>query len=235
MLIWTLSWKKAQSWGPNSSQALAMVFNLSNCSNVVLACTHTNTHIVDECWYKVLKTSREDEAWHAGVIHHVCLTNTEWDMTECITIKIVNYIYISICLQEFLHHHIQFTFNSSPFLPPLTVCSTFLASVVSSFLRREGIWVYVNSEGKVSRERGEGSDWRRSLLHSLISCGWQGSRGCTGSFPLEGAWLNSTQFLSPGWIPGFASGSCRRELKSRKQVNLKKSKRPKDQTKETEK
>lgn len=136
--------------------------------------------------------------------------------------NIVNYIYISICLQEFLHHHIQFTFNSPPFLPPLTVCSAFLASVVSSFLRREGIWVYINSEGKVSRERGEGSDWRWSLLHSLISCGWQGSRGCTGSFPLEGAWLNSTQFLSPGWIPGFASGSCRRELKSRKQVHLKK-------------
>ena len=50
-------------------------------------------------------------------------------------------------------------------------------------------------EREGERERGEGSGWRWPLLRSLISCGRQGSRGCTGSFPSAGAWLNSTRFL----------------------------------------
>lgn len=37
MFIWTLLWKKAQSWGPISSHALAMFCSLSSSSNVVLA------------------------------------------------------------------------------------------------------------------------------------------------------------------------------------------------------
>lgn len=48
----------------------------------------------------------------------------------------------------------------------------------------------------VEKVRGEG--WRWGLLHSLISCGWPGSRACTGSFPSAGAWLNSTWSLWRG-------------------------------------
>lgn len=72
-----------------------------------------------------------------------------------------------------------------------------------------------NTRKKRAR-RGEGSCWGWALLRSLISCGRRGSRGCTGSFPSAGAWLNSTQFLLPGWTPGFASGRCRRELERKR-------------------
>ena len=93
------------------------------------------------------------------------------------------------------------------------------SAAVSSFLSRVGVWTHIKrywkrgkelrkrgtsereregereGERERERERGEGSGWRWPLLHSLISCGRQGSRGCTGSFPSAGAWLNSTRFL----------------------------------------
>lgn len=113
-------------------------------------------------------------------------------------------------------------------LPPNPPPPSF-ALVVSSFLRRVGVWMHINRYWECWKkfekerkselwewERGEGSGWRWSPLHSLISCGQQGSQGCTGSFPSAGAWLNSTQLLWQDWTPGSASGRCRTELQVEK-------------------
>lgn len=98
----------------------------------------------------------------------------------------------------------------------------------SSFLGREGTWTHTkqwqgqrageqkkgNKNAAVGSSEVKGSNAGQRLLHSLISCGRQGSRGRTESFPSEGAWPNSTQSSSQGWTPGFASGRCRRELRT---------------------